>query len=107
MKRFTTLFSKKTTTFLLIFMFVSNFLHAQIVNEGVLKIKDGTTVYFGENYTNKAGATLKNKGELHLNGDTDSALRMGVNMHGVKYARRVRCNQGHWLCLGSKNLVPD
>lgn len=42
---------------------------AQIVNEGVLKIKDGTTVYFGETYTNKAGATHDNEGNLHLNGD--------------------------------------
>lgn len=69
MKSVTTLNSKKTTTFVLILLFVSNFLIAQIVNKGVLKIKDGTTVYFGEDYTNNAGATHDNEGELHLNGD--------------------------------------
>ena len=42
---------------------------AQIVNEGVLKIKNGTTVYFGETYTNKAGAMHDNEGDLHLNSD--------------------------------------
>ncbi len=67
MKRFTTLLSKKTTTFFLSLLFVTNYLSAQIVNEGTLKIKDGTTVYFGEEYTNKAGATLNNEGNLHLN----------------------------------------
>ena len=51
-----------------ILLIVAN-VKAQIVNEGVLKIKDGTTVYFGETYTNKAGATHDNEGELHLNGD--------------------------------------
>ncbi len=44
-------------------------LNAQIVNKGILKIKDGTTVYFGENFTNKTGATLNNEGNLHLNAD--------------------------------------
>lgn len=42
---------------------------SQITNEGILKISDGTTVYFGEDYTNKAGATHDNEGNLHLNGD--------------------------------------
>jgi hypothetical protein len=40
---------------------------SQIVNEGTLKIKDGTTVYFGETFTNKVGATHNNEGNLHLN----------------------------------------
>ncbi len=51
------------------FLFIILSIKAQIVNEGVLKIKDGTTVYFGETYTNKAGATHDNEGNLHLNGD--------------------------------------
>ena len=48
------------------FLFTS---HAQIVNEGVLKIESGTSVYFKNDFTNKAGATHTNDGDLHLNGD--------------------------------------
>ncbi len=44
-------------------------IQAQIVNEGVLKIEPGTTVYFGDDYTNKSGAVHDNDGDLHLNGD--------------------------------------
>ena len=52
-----------------LFLLSFSFSIAQIVNEGTLKIKDATTVYFGETYTNKAGATHDNEGNLHLNGD--------------------------------------
>jgi len=45
--------------------FTSN---AQIVNEGVLKIESGTSVYFADDYTNKVGATHTNDGDLHLVG---------------------------------------
>jgi len=39
--------------------------YSQIINKGDLKIKDGTVVYFGEEYTNDG--THNNEGELHLN----------------------------------------
>ncbi len=58
---------RKSTLLLLAFTLVSLSSFAQIVNEGILKIKDGTTVYFGEEYTNKAAATHNNEGILHLN----------------------------------------
>jgi hypothetical protein len=32
-------------------------------------------------------------------------LRVGINMHDVKYARRVLCNQGHYLGFGPDNLA--
>ncbi len=60
-------FMKKSIYFSIIFILISLVSFAQIVNEGVLKIKDGTTVYFGEEYTNKVGATHDNEGNLHLN----------------------------------------
>jgi len=63
MKRFT--IKLIVTANILLFSFINNF--AQIVNEGIFKIKDGTTVYFGEEYTNKVGATHNNEGNLHLN----------------------------------------
>ncbi len=59
---------RKNYLTILLIIFVAS-LNAQIVNEGLLKIKDGTTVYFGETYTNKIGATHDNEGNLHLNGD--------------------------------------
>lgn len=40
---------------------------AQIVNSGTLKINASTTVYFGDEYTNKTGATHNNDGDLYLN----------------------------------------
>jgi len=58
---------KKNTPLLIIFILISFSLFSQVVNEGVLKIEDGTTVYFGEEYTNKAAATHNNEGDLHLN----------------------------------------
>ena len=67
MKYFTLFLSKKIIISCLILLFSISYLSAQIVNEGTLKIEDGTTVYFGEEYTNKVGATHNNEGDLHLN----------------------------------------
>lgn len=41
--------------------------NAQIVNEGDLKINTGTTVYFGEEYTNTATGNHECNGDLYLN----------------------------------------
>ncbi len=40
---------------------------SQIVNEGTLQIEPSTTVYFGEEYTNKIAAIHNNNGDLYLN----------------------------------------
>lgn len=42
-------------------------LHAQIVNEGTLKISTSTIVYFGDEYTNQASGSHENGGDLYLN----------------------------------------
>lgn len=44
---------------------------AQIVNEGILKINPSTTVSFGDNFTNKVGASsvFTNDGILHVTGN--------------------------------------
>ncbi len=57
----------KLLNVVLVFLTIQSF--SQIVNEGILKIKDGTTVYFADTYTNKVGATHNNEGNLHLNAD--------------------------------------
>ncbi len=44
-----------------------SFGHSQIVNEGILQIETSTTVYFGDEYTNKSSAEHNNNGELYLN----------------------------------------
>ena len=49
--------------------FFSLSIFSQIVNEGALKIKPSTSVYFGDNYTNKSLATHSNDGNLYLKGD--------------------------------------
>lgn len=50
----------------LFFIYVVNF-YSQIVNEGTLQINPSTTIYFGQEYTNKSTATHSNNGELYLN----------------------------------------
>jgi len=57
------------TAVIIVLLFVSITLDAQIINEGVLTIKSGTNVYFKNDYTNKLGATLTNNGDLHLAGN--------------------------------------
>lgn len=62
----------------------------QIVNEGQLTIKDGTTVYFGEEYTNKSGATHTNEGDLYLNSNfiNDGTVSLSADAdtaNGVTY----------------------
>ncbi|HFS68133.1 MAG TPA: ABC transporter permease, partial [Flavobacteriia bacterium] len=68
----------------------SLFLNAQIINKGTLKIIDGTTVYFGEVYTNDASATHDNEGNLHLNSDfinngTITASANADTANGITY----------------------
>ncbi|WP_240665771.1 T9SS type A sorting domain-containing protein [Lutibacter sp. HS1-25] len=59
---------RKVYIFLSMLYFSSLFpVFGQIVNEGTFKIMDGTEVYFGNEYTNKNGATHDNEGSLHLN----------------------------------------
>ena len=64
--------------FNVVFFYVTD-LNAQIVNEGILKIQPSTTVYFGDEYTNKNAGSHINNGDLHLNnnfvndGATDSS----------------------------------
>ena len=48
------------------FIFSSTIL-SQIVNEGTLHVEPSTTVYFGEEYTNKTTGTHNNHGDLYLN----------------------------------------
>ncbi|HIP48117.1 MAG TPA: hypothetical protein EYG92_04020 [Lutibacter sp.] len=62
--------------------FTSN---AQIVNEGVLKIESGTSVYFADDYTNKVGATHTNDGDLHLVGDFTNDGTTTVPTSGTTY----------------------
>ncbi|SNR54959.1 Por secretion system C-terminal sorting domain-containing protein [Lutibacter agarilyticus] len=50
-----------------LFLICRTSLFSQIVNEGIIQIKSGTEVYFGEEYTNKSGANHNNDGDLYLN----------------------------------------
>ncbi|MDO9039218.1 MAG: ABC transporter permease, partial [Lutibacter sp.] len=53
--------------FLVLFFICKSLGYTQIVNEGILQIKDATTVYFGDEYTNKSSAEHNNDGALYLN----------------------------------------
>lgn len=51
-----------------VLFFICKFLgYSQMVNEGILQINPLTTVYFGDEYTNKSTGIHNNEGELHLN----------------------------------------
>ncbi len=71
---------KKTTFFSIAFIFCLQFIFAQINNEGILKINSGTLVYFGDVYTNEAGAVHYNNGNLHIN---NNFVNDGVTADGT------------------------
>jgi len=58
---------QKYIIFLGFYFIFANSIFSQIVNEGTLQIKSSTTVYFGDEYTNKTTATHNNDGDLYLN----------------------------------------
>ncbi len=60
-------------------------MQGQIVNEGTLKIESGTTVYFGDDYTNKSTATHTNEGDLHLVGNFTNDGTTSVPTSGTTY----------------------
>ncbi|MDO9261556.1 MAG: T9SS type A sorting domain-containing protein [Flavobacteriaceae bacterium] len=59
---------KRPLYFLSVFMVVFS-IQSQIVNKGILKIENGTDVFFGANYTNDTGSTHSNNGNLYLKGN--------------------------------------
>ncbi|WP_299527712.1 T9SS type A sorting domain-containing protein [uncultured Lutibacter sp.] len=58
---------QKYLTFLCFYLIFNIAIFSQIVNEGTLQIEPSTTVYFGDEYTNKSAATHNNDGDLYLN----------------------------------------
>jgi hypothetical protein len=53
--------------FFVLFFICKSVGYSQIVNEGILQIKAATTIYFGDEYTNKSSAEHNNDGALYLN----------------------------------------
>ncbi len=82
--------------------------HSQIVNEGILQIKATTTVYFGDEYTNKSTGSHNNDGQLYLyrnfinNGTTTAASSSTTHFTSSAAIQEIK---GSSLKVNFYNLV--